>query len=107
MAIRVPVSNGSIVDLTVKLEKKTNLQEIESTFIKNSLNGIIDITNNEIVSSDIIGITASAIFDKKASVMLNDNFFKLIFWYDNEWGYSNRLLELVLNCYQVSNENFI
>ena len=106
MAIRVPVSNGSLVDLTVKLDKKTDLQEIEKTFTKNSLNGIITIAKDEIVSSDIIGNSSSSIFDKNSSVMLNENFFKLIFWYDNEWGYSNRLLELVLNCDRTSYGNF-
>lgn len=97
MAFRVPVPDCSVVDLTVKLEKKTNLDEIEECIRHNliELTGIIDITNDEVVSSDIIGNKCSLVFDKKASVMLNDTFFKLIAWYDNEWGYSNRIVDLI------------
>ena len=58
-------------------------------------NGLVNITYDEIVSSDIIGNKASSIFDLKASIMLNNKFFKIVSWYDNEWGYSNRLVDLI------------
>lgn len=95
---RVPIQNGSVVDLTIKLEKETNLDDISNLILENKkeLNNIIDTTNNELVSSDIIGNSASAILDKKASIMLTTTFFKLVLWYDNEWGYSNRIVDLLL-----------
>ena len=99
LAYRVPVSDGSIVDLTVSFENETSLEKIEDA-IKNSIqmkNGLVNITYDEIVSSDIIGNKASSIFDLKASIMLNNKFFKIVSWYDNEWGYSNRLVDLITN----------
>ena len=95
---RVPTQDGSVVDLIIKLEKETNLDEISNLILENKieLNNIVDIIDEQIVSSDIIGNSASAILDKNASIMLNNTFFKLVLWYDNEWAYSNRIVDLLL-----------
>ncbi|MGK0265024.1 MAG: glyceraldehyde 3-phosphate dehydrogenase, partial [Planctomycetota bacterium] len=97
MALRVPTPTVSVVDLTFKTEKATSLAEIKAA-IKNAsetyLKGILEYTEDEVVSSDFIHHTASSIFDAGSSIELNPNFFKLISWYDNEWGYSNRVVEL-------------
>tara|TARA_R110002072_G_scaffold87129_4_gene196651 strand:+ start:6434 stop:7477 length:1044 start_codon:yes stop_codon:yes gene_type:complete len=97
MSLRVPTPTVSVVDLTFKTEKATSLDEIKAK-IKNAaetyMKGILEYTEDEVVSSDFIHHTASSIFDAGASIELNPNFFKLISWYDNEWGYSNRVVEL-------------
>ena len=95
---RVPTQDGSVVDLIIKLEKETDLDNITNLILenKNKLNNIIDITNEPLVSSDIIGNSASAILDKTASIMLNNTFFKLVLWYDNEWAYSHRIVDLLI-----------
>ena len=98
MAFRVPVTNVSVVDLTVKVKKSTSYQEICDTIYKASqtnMKGIIAYTNEEVVSRDFIGFHETCIFDEKAGIMLNPNFFKLIAWYDNEMGYSQKLLDLL------------
>jgi glyceraldehyde 3-phosphate dehydrogenase len=98
MALRVPVSDVSVVDLTVRLKKKTSLSEIAALMLKKSLGdlkGILGYTEEQLVSSDFIGSPLSAIYDKDASIELNANFFKVIAWYDNEWGYSNRVVDLI------------
>ncbi|EMR09689.1 glyceraldehyde-3-phosphate dehydrogenase, type I [Pneumocystis murina B123] len=98
MAFRVPVANVSVVDLTVRLRKSTTFAELKQAIKTSSsgeLSGILSYTENDVVSSDFIGSTYSSIFDAKASIALNDNFFKLISWYDNEWGYSSRIRDLV------------
>ncbi|OGN61473.1 MAG: type I glyceraldehyde-3-phosphate dehydrogenase [Chlamydiae bacterium RIFCSPHIGHO2_12_FULL_49_11] len=98
MAFRVPVLDVSCVDFTVRLEKQTNLKEIANVIkeaSKTSLAGIIGFTEEAVVSSDFIGCPLSSIFDINASMELNPNFFKLIAWYDNEWGYVMRLVDLV------------
>jgi glyceraldehyde 3-phosphate dehydrogenase len=98
MSMRVPTANVSVVDLTVRLEKGASYEAIK-TAIKEAadgpLNGILAYTEDEIVSSDLIGNTNSSIFDAKAGISLNDNFVKLVSWYDNEWGYSRRVLDLL------------
>lgn len=97
MAFRVPTPTVSVVDLTVKTEKETSLQEIKAAIKKASetyMKGILEYTEDEVVSSDFIHHTASSIFDAGSSIELNSKFFKLISWYDNEWGYSNRVVEL-------------
>jgi len=99
MAFRVPTPTVSVVDLTFKTEKKTSLAEIKAAMKKASetyLKGILEYTEDEVVSSDFIHCKASSIFDAGASIELNGNFFKLVSWYDNEWGYSNRVVELAL-----------
>lgn len=98
MAFRVPVADVSVVDLTVKLTKSTNydtLCEKMKSEANSNLKGILGYTDEDVVSSDFIGDTHSSIFDAHAGIALNDNFFKLISWYDNEIGYSCRLLDLI------------
>jgi glyceraldehyde 3-phosphate dehydrogenase len=97
MALRVPVPTVSVVDLTFKTTKDTSLAEIKAALKKASetyLSGILGYTEDEVVSSDFIHCKLSSIFDAGSSIELNKNFFKLISWYDNEWGYSNRVVEL-------------
>lgn len=97
MAFRVPVVNASCVDLTVRLKTKTDYQSIVAKYKEVSegeMKGIIKFTEDPIVSSDVIGCEYSSIFDSKAGIQLNDQFFKLISWYDNEYGYANRLIDL-------------
>ncbi|RYP50840.1 hypothetical protein DL768_003758 [Monosporascus sp. mg162] len=98
MSMRVPTSNVSVVDLTVRLEKGATYDEIKDA-IKEAANGplkgILSYTEDDIVSSDLNGDTHSSIFDAKAGISLNKNFVKLVSWYDNEWGYSRRVLDLL------------
>ncbi len=98
MAFRVPVPTVSVVDLTVKTVKDTSLAEIKAALKKASetyMKGYLAYTDEEVVSSDFIHDKNSSIFDAGSSIELNKNFFKLISWYDNEWGYSNRVVELL------------
>jgi glyceraldehyde 3-phosphate dehydrogenase len=97
MAFRVPTTNVSVVDLTVKLNKDATYDEISKAMKRDSettLKGILGYTEDEVVSSDFITDPRSSIFDAKAGISLNPRFVKVISWYDNEWGYSNRLVEL-------------
>jgi glyceraldehyde 3-phosphate dehydrogenase len=98
MSMRVPTANVSVVDLTARIEKGASYDEIKQV-IKEAANGplkgILAYTEDEVVSSDMIGNTNSSIFDAKAGIALNENFIKLVSWYDNEWGYSRRVLDLV------------
>ncbi|MBL8730253.1 MAG: type I glyceraldehyde-3-phosphate dehydrogenase [Planctomycetes bacterium] len=97
MSLRVPVPTVSVVDLTFKTVKETSLAELKAAIKKASetyMKGILEYTEDEVVSSDFIHSKASSIFDAGSSIELNKNFFKLISWYDNEWGYSNRVVEL-------------
>jgi glyceraldehyde 3-phosphate dehydrogenase len=98
MAFRVPTADVSVVDLTVKLDKPASYDDIKAAIKKaseNELKGILGYTEDDVVSSDFIGDERSSIFDAKAGIALNDSFVKLVSWYDNEWGYSNRCLDLV------------
>jgi glyceraldehyde 3-phosphate dehydrogenase len=98
MSLRVPVPTVSVVDLTFKTTKDTSLVEIKAALKKASetyLKGILEYTDEEVVSSDFIHCQASSIFDAGSSIELNKKFFKLISWYDNEWGYSNRCVDLL------------
>lgn len=97
MAFRVPVPTVSVVDLTFKTAKATSLAEIKAAMKKASetyMAGILGYTEDEVVSSDFIHDKLSSIFDAGSSIELNPNFFKLVSWYDNEWGYSNRVVDL-------------
>jgi glyceraldehyde 3-phosphate dehydrogenase len=97
MAFRVPVPTVSVVDLTFKTAKDTSLEEIKAALKRASetyMKGILGYTEDEVVSSDFIHEKLSSIFDAGSSIELNKNFFKLVSWYDNEWGYSNRVVDL-------------
>ena len=99
MSMRVPTSNVSVVDLTVRIEKGASYDEIKEAVKEASegkLKGILGYTEDEIVSSDLNGDDRSSIFDAKAGISLNKNFVKLVSWYDNEWGYSRRVLDLLV-----------
>ncbi|KAK3683511.1 glyceraldehyde-3-phosphate dehydrogenase [Podospora appendiculata] len=98
MSMRVPTANVSVVDLTVRIEKSATYDEIKAVIkeaSEGSLKGILAYTEDEVVSSDMNGNTNSSIFDAKAGIALNGNFVKLVSWYDNEWGYSRRVLDLI------------
>jgi len=99
MAFRVPTSDVSVVDLTARIEKPATYDEIKAAMKEASetyLKGILDYTEDEVVSTDFLGSSASSTFDAKAGIALNKNFVKLISWYDNEWGYSARVVDLLV-----------
>jgi glyceraldehyde 3-phosphate dehydrogenase len=98
MSLRVPTPTVSVVDLTVRTSKDTSYEEISAAMKKASetyLKGILDYTEDEVVSTDFIHSPASSVYDKGSGIELNKRFFKLVSWYDNEWGYSNRVADLV------------
>ena len=99
MAFRVPTMDVSVVDLTVKLEKAATYEEICAAMKEASesgaMKGVLGYTEDEVVSQDFVGDTRTSIFDAKAGISLNDNFVKLISWYDNEMGYSTKIVDLV------------
>ena len=98
MAFRVPTPNVSVVDLTCRLEKPATYEEIKAAMkeaSEGSLKGIMGYTEDAVVSSDFYGESCTSFFDADAGIALNDNFVKLVSWYDNEWGYSCKLLDLV------------
>ena len=99
MAFRVPTANVSVVDLTVRLSKKTSYNEIKDIMKKASesnLKGILGYTDKPVVSQDFVGDSRTSIFDASAGIELNENFYKIISWYDNEYGYSNKLIDLAI-----------
>ena len=103
MAFRIPTANVSVVDLTVLLEKKTSYEDIKKKFKEASesdLKGILDYTEEAVVSQDYIGSTFTSNFDANAGIELNPNYFKIISWYDNEYGYSTKLVELIGEIYK-------
>ncbi len=98
MAMRIPTPNISVVDLTVRLEKGASYQEICAAMKKASegeLKGILGYTEEAVVSNDFLGDPRASIFDAGAGIGLNDNFVKVVSWYDNEWGYSTKVIELI------------
>jgi len=98
MSFRVPTLNVSVVDLTCRLEKATTYEEIKAVMkhaSENELKGILGYTEDAVVSSDFIGDARTSIFDADAGIMLNENFVKVVAWYDNEMGYSCKVLDLV------------
>lgn len=100
MAFRIPTANVSVVDLTVKLGTSTSYQDIMNAFefaSNNELKGILGFTNDNVVSQDFVGDPRTSIVDAGAGIELNDTFYKLIIWYDNEAGYSNKLLDMALH----------
>ncbi len=104
MAFRVPTLNVSVVDLTVRLEKAATYEEIKQVVkdaSENELNGVLGYTEEAVVSSDFIGEYNTSVFDANGGIALNDNFVKLLAWYDNEWGYSNKVIDLALHVANV------
>jgi glyceraldehyde 3-phosphate dehydrogenase len=98
MSFRVPVADVSVVDLTVRLEKPASYEAIKAAMKEASegeLKGILGYTEDDVVSQDFLGDARTSIFDAKAGISLNDHFAKVVSWYDNEWGYSNKLVDLV------------
>ncbi|MBQ9833371.1 MAG: type I glyceraldehyde-3-phosphate dehydrogenase, partial [Clostridia bacterium] len=108
MAFRVPTADVSVVDLTCRLEKGATYDEIKAAMKAASeseeFKGIIGYTDEKVVSSDFITDARTSIFDADAGISLNNNFVKLVAWYDNEWGYSNKLLDLVAHAAKVDAE---
>ena len=107
MSFRVPVIDVSVVDLTVNLERPASYEEICKAVKEASegeLKGILGYTDELLVSSDFIHDPRTSIFDEKAGIALTDTFVKLVAWYDNEWGYSNKLLDLAAYMHSVDNK---
>jgi len=105
MAFRVPTPDVSVVDLTCRLEKPAKYDEIVAAIKESAagdMKGVLDWTDEEVVSTDFVSCKASSIFDVKAGIALNDTFVKVVSWYDNEWGYSNRLVDLC--CYMATKD---
>lgn len=104
MSFRVPLADVSVVDLTCRLEKAATYDEICKAMknaSENELKGILGYTEDMVVSSDFIGDARTSIFDAKAGIPLNDNFIKVISWYDNEWGYSNKVADLITHMAKI------
>lgn len=105
MSMRVPTINVSVVDFTFKTQKEATYDEISAVIkaaSENQLKGILGYTEDEVVSSDFLHDSHSSIYDKKAGLSLNKNFHKIISWYDNEWGYSNRMLDITKHVLKTS-----
>ncbi|MBA0768915.1 hypothetical protein Gotri_017689 [Gossypium trilobum] len=105
MAFRVPTVDVSVVDLTVRLEKAASYDEIKAAIkvaAEGELKGILGYTDEDLVSTDFVGDSRSSIFDAKAGIALNEKFAKLVSWYDNEWGYSTRVVDLIIHVDAVS-----
>ncbi|MCY4778866.1 type I glyceraldehyde-3-phosphate dehydrogenase [Sphingobacterium sp. UT-1RO-CII-1] len=97
MSLRVPTADVSVVDLTVRLEKGASYEDVKKAMkdaSEGELKGILGYTEDDVVSTDFLGDERTSIFDAKAGISLNDNFVKVIAWYDNEWGYSNKIVDL-------------
>ena len=106
MSFRVPTLDVSVVDLTVRTEKSTSMEEINATLKEASetyMKGILGYTEDAVVSSDFYSDSRTSIYDATAGIGLNPNFFKLVSWYDNEWGYSNKVLNLIEHMSAVDN----
>ncbi len=105
MSFRVPVQNVSVVDLTCRLEKEASYDDIKAAMksaAEGDLRGILKYTEDEVVSSDFIGESCTSIFDSGAGISLNPHFVKVVSWYDNEWGYSSKVLDLIAHMSQVN-----
>ena len=107
MAFRVSTANVSVVDLTVNLERSTTNKEVcqamKQASMSEELKGILGYTEDLVVSSDFLSDSRISIFDANAGIQLDDNFMKVVSWYDNEWGYSNKILDLISYMYSVDN----
>ena len=107
IAYRVPTADVSLVDLNVELEKPTTYEEVCAAMkeaAEGPLKGILGYTEDEVVSTDFVGELCTSVFDAKGGTMIGDNFVKIIAWYDNEYGYSKKILELVEYMYSVDNK---
>ena len=107
MSFRVPTNDVSVVDLTARLKTPATYEEICAKIKEASetyMKGIVSYINDEVVSSDLLGDSHTCIFDETAGIILDDNFVKLIAWYDNEWGYSNKVVDLIAHMYEVDNK---
>ena len=107
MSFRVPTADVSVVDLTCRLEKPATYEEIKAEMkaaSEGALKGILGYTEDAVVSTDFIHDSRTSIFDADAGISLNDNFVKLISWYDNEWGYSNKVVDLIAHMASVDNK---
>ncbi|MDR0726380.1 MAG: type I glyceraldehyde-3-phosphate dehydrogenase [Prevotellaceae bacterium] len=105
MSLRVPTLDVSVVDLTVNLAKPATYDEIKAAMksaSENELKGVLGYTEDDVVSSDFIGDPRTSIFDAKAGIALTNTFVKVVSWYDNEWGYSNKVLELIVHMKKVN-----
>ena len=104
MSMRVPTANVSVVDLTVKVAKETTYEEIMAALKKaseTSMKGILGFTNEDVVSQDFVSDKRTSIIDSKAGIALNSTFFKLVSWYDNEYGYSSKMIDLALHVHSL------
>ncbi|MDR2927077.1 MAG: type I glyceraldehyde-3-phosphate dehydrogenase [Cytophagaceae bacterium] len=107
MSFRVPTLDVSVVDLTCRLEKAASYEAIKAAMkaaSENELKGVLGYTEDDVVSSDFLGDTRTSIFDAKAGISLNDNFVKVVSWYDNEMGYSTKVIELIVHMYSVDHK---
>ena len=107
MSFRVPTNDVSVVDLTARLIHPASYHDVcvaMRNAAKNSMKGIITCTTDQVVSSDLTGFSETCIFDETAGIMLDDDFVKLIAWYDNEWGYTSKLLDLMAHMYEVDHQ---
>ena len=106
MAFRVPIIDVSVIDLTVNLKSSTNYENIclaMKNASENDLKGIMGYTEEDVVSTDFIGDSRTSIFDAGAGIMLDEKFVKVVSWYDNEWGYSSKIVELIKHMNSVDN----
>ena len=106
MSFRVPTNDVSVVDLTARLIHPASYHDVcvaMENASRNSMKGIIAYTTDQVVSSDLTGFPQTCIFDETAGIMLDNNFVKLIAWYDNEWGYTNKILDLMAHMHEVDN----
>lgn len=107
MSFRVPTLDVSVVDLTCRLEKAASYEDIKNAVKKaadGELKGILGYTEDDVVSTDFVHESRTSVFDAKAGIALNDNFVKLVSWYDNEWGYSNKVVDLICHMANVDNK---
>jgi len=108
MAFRVPTANVSVVDLTVNLENPTSYSEVcramKEASLSEDLDGILGYTEDMVVSTDFLSDSRTSIFDANAGVQLDDSFLKVVSWYDNEWGYSNKIIDLINHMFSVDKE---
>ena len=107
ISMRVPTLDVSVVDLTVRLEKPASYEDICKAMkaaSEGELKGVLGYTDEDVVSSDFLGDPRTSIFDKKAGLSLTDNFVKVVSWYDNEWGYANKMVELIAYMFSVDSK---